>query len=204
MTKIQKSFISEYIYQNRMRVLINIIFSALGVIMGGFAFLNYIKNGDSGFFYDSVSVLSDTGSKQVFFDALWDNLFVVVIFYLFSLFSVGEFLSSAYVLIRCVSYGMSACILINAYGIKGALVCTLALLPQCIFYITALIIFATETAKQCRYMGSCFDKALRRRAIFSYFTVSLVPVFLIFMGCLVEGFCSKHLMLWCVKNFLKN
>lgn len=201
MKKQKRSITSEYIYANRIRLITAIICVTAGVLAGCGVFL-FSNSSDEIYARLSQMINSLTGAcaKEVFFEALKENALVCAVFYIFSLFAIGEFLSFGYVVVRCVAYGFCACLVMRAYGSGGILLTALGLMPQMILYICGLVIFSIETSKQCRFIGGCFDKNLRRRSFVTYFAVSLLPALLLFGGCLVEGFAAPHIILWCLKK----
>ena len=201
MNKLKRNFTEGYIYSNRSNVIINICFMILGVLAGGALFL---YSGDGGLPYEKLKEMlfeiKNSSSENIFTNALLNNALICGVFYILSLFYIGTFLSPVYVFIRCVAYGFTSCLVINAYEWTGVLIVLLGLVPQTILYLCGLIIFSVETSKQCRYISGCFDKALRKRSVITYFTTSLIPVLILFSGCLVESFVSPHFILWCLKK----
>ena len=201
MNKLKRNFTEGYIYSNRSNMIINICFLILGILAGGALFL-YSRDGGLPYekLKDMLFEIKNSSSKNMFTNALLNNALICGVFYILSLFYIGTFLSPVYVFIRCVAYGFTSCLVINAYEWTGVLIVLLGLVPQTILYLCGLIIFSVETSKQCRYISGCFDKTLRKRSVITYFTTSLIPVFILFSGCLVESFVSPHLILWCLKK----
>lgn len=200
--KQKRSFIEGYISENRLRIVINICFVIAGVICGCCLFLYAGGNGVMAQkLAQTVSEIETAQAKDIFISALKDAGVVCAVFYICSLFYMGEFLCPAYVLLRCAAYGFSCCIIINTYPGAEAVLMLVSLVPQMIFYICALVVFSVETAKQSRFMSGCGDKSLRARTFVAYLSITILPLMLLFLGCLVEGFATPYFILWCLKNF---
>lgn len=198
--KQKRSLITEYISENRIRVIINICFAIFGIICGGVLFLYSKDTQDvTSWAKEYISNLSSTAAKDVFISAAEDAGIVCAVFYICSLFYIGEFLCPVYVFIRCMAYGFSNCLVLAFCGFKNGIMILLSLVPHLAFYIVAFIVFSVETAKQSRFMGGSFDKGTKTGSFISYFISTLIPVCILLAGCLVEGFLSPHFILWCVK-----
>lgn len=190
-----------YISENRIRLIINICFVVLGVVCGCIMFL-YSKDLKevASWTKEYVTNMENAEAKDVFISTVKDACIVCGVFYICSLFYIGEFLCPAYVFIRCMAYGFSNCLIINSYGFKTGIMILLSLVPQMIFYISAFVIFSIETAKQSRFVGGSFDKGAKTGSFISYFLSTIFPVILLLIGCIVEGFCSLYFILWCIKK----
>lgn len=201
MNKLKRRLDFGYIYNNRSRILINLCFVILGVLAGCALFL-YFEN--DGFVYERLKeILSEierSEKKKVFINAVVNNSLVCGIFFAFSMFHIGSFLSPVYVFVRCIAYGFTSSIIISAYKWTGVLILAVGVVPQTIFYICGIIILSVETAKQSKYISSCYDKILRKQSIITYYSVCLIPIFLLVCGCVVEGFVSPHTIWWCLKK----
>ncbi len=201
MKKLKRRRGINYIGNNRQRVLINLCFVVIGVAAGGFLFL-YLKGSEFVYerLYEIFFEIKTVSREKIFINALGNNALVCAIFFVFSLFSIGSFLSPVYVFVRAVAYGFTSCLIISAYGRIGILIVAGGIVPQTIIYICAIIILSVETAKQSKYISNCFDKLLRKRSVITYYSICLIPVFMLACGCLVEGFVSPHIILWCLKK----
>lgn len=199
--KRKRNLCEEYIYSNRLRLLINICFATVGIVCGCMIFL-YASDRQMFFekLSETVELIGKTDEKNIFVSALTENALVCAVFYICSFFSVGVYISYFYVFLRCIAYGFSNCAFISCYGLNGLYALAAGIMPYMILYMSALMIFCTETAKQSGYVKHCSDKNLKRRASFGYFVFSILPVLLLFAGSVVESFASSHIILWCMKK----
>ncbi len=202
MKKQRRSFADGYIYANRAKILINICFVVLGVVFGCAVFM-YAPDKQSFFkkISNSFDMINTNDLKNIFINAVWENVLICAVFYICSLFYIGTYISYAYVFVRAAACGFASCVIINSYAFCGICILAFAMMPYTALYMTAVIIFCVETVKQSRYISSCVDKSLKKRSVFTYFAATIVPVILLAAGSLVEGFAAPHIILWCMKKF---
>lgn len=102
-----------------------------------------------------------------------------------------------------MSFGAFLTALVIRYGLKGIFFALAGMFPQYLLYapaLAALLTWCEETNRNIyfrRYYGNEEEKHILPGRIFKF----LLILFVVVVGCMLEGFCNPYLMLGLLKIF---
>lgn len=134
---------------------------------------------------------------SIFKKAVFNNLIFILVMYLTGLASFGFIVTPLIVFLNGGLLGYAVGYLTYSYGFKGFFLSVLAIYPQYLFYIIAIIsIGALSMTMSYKYKFSGNFKIVKTRKLelIDYTIFIFVLTIFIIAGCLYEGFISPFFL----------
>lgn len=131
--------------------------------------------------------------QNVFKSSILNNLFLMIILIFMSFLSVGIVLIPIIIALKGLSLGLSVAVLVDSFGLKGFIASLLGIYPQNIFIIPGLIGIGAIAFSLSIRISRSINKNIFNN-INDILNISLIFILSIFIGTLIEGFFSPHIL----------
>ena len=193
--------IRKYINYNKWFYIGSILFLLTGIVIGIYVVLymgDTYKSDITGYFTSFTKDFSSMtiNSKGILFQGLKNNGLLIVAIFVMGIIIVGIPVILIINLIKGFTIGFSAGLIMSSMGIKGGLFVLLAVIPQNIFYIGALLVtsvFSTDMAMS--KLKSKFVKTpYNSKGSYMYIYLLAISFSMILIGATVEAYIVPYII----------